>query len=243
VEKTPGREGFPEAWHAALLYELSVEAFDALVHARMSELPIEAEMGRFAGKVISAARQGAELAGAAPEQNPRWAALPEARRGAEQAAVDRSDPDVRGVLEAAYKVRREIDRLRGLLRFRPCPRRGVSGGDNPGPGGPVYVARCSPDHYILPGLAEHFTRRFGECPWAVVDEKRNLILAREPGGEARLFPAHSGGRSPDGGGLEDEVEDLWRNYHRSVNNPDRNNPALQRQFMPRRYWKYLPELQ
>jgi probable DNA metabolism protein len=38
-------------------------------------------------------------------------------------------------------------------------------------------------------------------------------------------------------------EDLWRTYHHSVNNEDRKNPNLQRQFMPVRYWKYLTEMQ
>jgi probable DNA metabolism protein len=281
---------------AALLYELSADAFDAVIHAWMSELPIAAEIIRFAWNVIAAAREevfqggppgteppdhpglwpepaaGADVpAGSAALYGPVWTALPEARRGAEKAAASRGDPDVRRVLEAAYKVRRETDRLRGLLRFNPCPRNGVSGGipgaaapsggaDSGGGAGkslagssgdPVYIARCSPDHYILPGLADHFTRRFGECPWAVIDEKRDLVLAREPGGEARIFPLIPGwfpvpggpGHQTDSGDPSDGFEDLWRNYHHSINNPDRNNPALQRQFLPRRYRKYLPELQ
>jgi probable DNA metabolism protein len=264
---------------AALLRELSANAFDAVVHAWMSELPIGAEIVRFALKVISAARkeafrggppetkpprppnppaESAETPGAAagpggPEdaravpdaaQTPGWAALPEARRGAERAASGRGDPDTRAVLEAAYKTGRETDRLMGLLRFSPFPPGGGSI-----PGGPVYVARCSPDHYVLPGLADHFTRRFGECPWAVIDEKRNLVLARIPGGEARIFPRTPGqgpaprGPAPDSGYPLDSWEDLWRNYYLSINNPDRNNPGLRRQFMPRRYWKYLPEIQ
>jgi probable DNA metabolism protein len=169
---------------------------------------------------------------------PGWAALPEARQGAEKAAAGRGSPDTRAVLEAAYKTGREIDRLMGLLRFTPCFPGGGPGGA--GSSGPVYVARCCPDHYVLPGLAEHFTRRFGGCPWAVVDEKRWLVLAGEGGGAARLFPL---GPEPAGASPADCYEDLWRNYHHSINNPARNNPALQRQFIPRRYWKYVTELQ
>jgi hypothetical protein len=246
VAAPAGGPGFPApdlrgGPSAALLFELSANAFDAVVHAWMSELPLKAEIIRFAGKVIAAARAAAARgeAGAVAVQSPGWAARPEARRGAENAAFDRGDPDVRAVLDAARKVERETDRLMGLLRFTPVNRRG-------GAGGPVYVARCSPDHYVLPGLAEYFTRRFGACPWAIIDEKRNLILAREGGGEARLFSAAgkaglSGAFCPGGSG-PDPFEELWRNYHTSINNPDRNNPVLQRQFMPRRYWKYLPEL-
>jgi probable DNA metabolism protein len=210
---------------AGELFEVSVNAFDAFVHAWMSELPLETEIIRFGFKVIRAARR-AVSAGAAGA----WKTLDGARRAAEKAAVDRGDGDVFSVLEAAYKVSHEIDRLRGLLRFRAD-------------GGGVYTARCAPDHYVLPALAGYFTLRFGETPWTIIDEKRRLALVRQAGEAPQIlalspsslisrlsFPAC------------DTWEDLWRTYFNSVNNQERKNPSLQRQFMPVRYWKYLPEL-
>ena len=132
------------------------------------------------------------------------------------------------VMKAEYKIEREIHRLTGLLRF------------NPDPGG-VFIARCSPDHYVLPALAEHFTLHFGETPWVIIDEKRNLCLCRENGSPAKILTL------PDTFTAEkkqkDSWEDLWRLYHKSINNDARNNPGLQRQFIPERYRKYLPELQ
>jgi probable DNA metabolism protein len=237
---------------AALLYELSADAFDGVVFAWMSELPIEGEMLRFGWKVLAAA--GAVPAAAAPVPNGAGspaadvsgplaeaalrAARPDARREAERAAFDRGDPDVRTVLEAAFKVVHETDRLKGLLRFAPS-----GGGDNGCFGGGerdgLYLARCFPDHHVLPALAEHFTRRFGARGWAIVDERRGLALLRRPGGDAKIVPAAIFG-PPDP--PVDGYEDLWRHYHRTINNESRNNPALQRRFMPKRYWKYLPEL-
>jgi hypothetical protein len=241
---------------AALLLELSADAFDDFVLAWMSELFVEGEILRFGWKVLAGAAAAfvtspAITAGAAagpvrgtaaagnnraadapvsPAGTVSWAACPEARRGAERAASDRGDPDVRTVLAAACKVEREIDRLRGLLRFVP-----VKGGE----GGGLYLARCFPDSWILPALAEHFTLRFGPRGWAVVDEKRGLALLRRPGGNPELVPAELFG--PPGPGADD-CEELWRHYHRTINNESRNNSALQRQCMPERYWKYLPEL-
>jgi hypothetical protein len=260
---------------AALLLELSVNAFDAFVYAWMSELPVEGAILRFGWKVLDAAGavpvpgisgpagdtaavpvpgisgaardiaavpaavQGAPVTGAAvfPLAAFPRAACPEARRGAERAASDRGDPDVRIVLEAAWKVGCETDRLRGLLRFAP-----VSGGNGGCFGGGkdgLYLARCSPDHYVLPALAEHFTRRFGPRGWAIVDEKRSLALLRRPGGDPALVPAELFG--PPGPAAGD-CEELWRHYHKTINNESRNNPALQRRCMPKRYWNYLPEL-
>jgi probable DNA metabolism protein len=211
---------------ALRLYELSANAYDCFVHGWMSELPIEAELVRFTWKVLDAGRQA-----------PGEFSSPEARGAAETAAADRGDPDVETTLEAAYKVWKELDRLRGLLRF------------SPGPQG-VHTARCAPDHFVLPGLAGYFTIRFGESAWAIIDERRGLALVRAPGSEARLVPladTDHGIAGPDRNGDprdppgEDPWEELWRSYHKIINNETRANPRLQKQLMPRRYWKYLPE--
>ena len=197
-----------------VLFELSVEAYYAALYASMSELPIEGEISRFVAKVAKAgkaAKSGGE------------------RAAAGRAAGDRGDPDALTVLRAAGKVRHEIHRLIGLLRFELEPNG-------------VYTARCAPDHYVLPALSEHFTLRFGETPWAIIDEKRKLCLRREGGGSARLVPW-----SPDPKATipekstSDSWEDLWRLYHRSINNEARKNLRLQRQFMPERYQKFLTE--
>jgi hypothetical protein len=214
----------PDIPAARHLYGLSANAYDRFIHGWMSEFPIEAELIRFAWKVLDAGRNAAGGPGS-----------PEARERAEAAAADRGDQDAGTVLSAARKVWNELDLLRGLLRFSP----GSSG---------IYLARCAPDHFVLPGLAGHFTRRFGETPWAILDERRSLALVRPAGEEARLIPPEALPHSitvpgHNGSGKKESWEDLWRNYHRVINNESRSNPRLQRQFMPGRYRKYLPEVQ
>ncbi|MDR2403248.1 MAG: TIGR03915 family putative DNA repair protein [Spirochaetaceae bacterium] len=213
VETTTPEEGFFRQFPVAEeLYEVSVNACNAFLQAWMSEFPIEAEAVRFAWKAISAARAAG---------NPE-----EARQAAEQAAGDRGDPAVETVLKAAYKVRHEIHRLLGFLRFSP----NLQG---------LYVARCGPDHFVLPSLGEHFFRRFGETPWVIIDEKRGLALLRPPAGEPRLLPAE--GLNILSPAAPDPWEERWRDYHHAINNEGRRNPQLQRQFIPLRYWKYLSE--
>jgi len=155
------------------------------------------------------------------------------------AASDRGDPDVLAVLNAANKAQVEIHRLTGFLRFSP---------DSRG----TYIAKCEPDCFILPALAEHFALRFGETPWAIIDEKRGLCLFRQNDGEVRLEPvsaeAEAGNTDTDSaetaarGQAVDTMENLWRLYHRSVSIESRKNPGLQRQFLPKRYHKHLNEL-
>jgi len=123
------------------------------------------------------------------------------------------------------KFQHEIHRMMGLLRFTP---------DNNG----EFTAKCEPDYFILPNLAEYFTARFGETPWSIIDEKRGLRLRRLPGKEAEITPY----KEESDKEKSDEWEELWKHYHKTINNEDRTNPDLQRQFMPKRYWKYLPEV-
>jgi probable DNA metabolism protein len=191
------------------LFELSIDAYYAVIHATMSGLPIKKEISRFIEKVRKAGN----------------------RDEAARTASDRGDGDVLTMLKAAYKVTVEIHRLTGLLRFSP---------DSEG----VYIARCSPDYFILPALAEHFTLRFGQTPWTIIDEKRKLLLQGKNGDPARLMALPSSNQPTEVAGkeTEDSWEELWRLYHHSVNNEARKNPSLQRQFMPERYHKYLPEM-
>ena len=206
AQKTPPDLNLPRGEQ---LFEFSVNAWYAAIHASMSELPIQKEISRFVEKTAKAG----------------------SRAAAERIAFDRGDPDVLVVLQAARKVLAEIHRMTGFLRFNP-----ESSG--------VYTARCSPDYNILPALADHFTLRFGETPWSIIDEKRNLCLCRENGGKTRLIPLPPAGLGQihTERNTADPWEDLWRLYHRSINNESRKNTALQQQCMPKRYHKYLPEM-
>jgi probable DNA metabolism protein len=224
---------------AGILSQVSLDAYDALVCSWMSDFPVEGEALRYGLRVLAAAE------GAVPAAVP-WYASEEARRNAAIAAQNRGDDDCRTVLAASYKVAHEINRIMGFLRFKP------------GAGG-RYVARCSPDHFILPALEPHFTRRFGDTSWAVIDEKRGLALVREGRasrilltGGAPLFREDSGrvsqrpesqtrGPRTQGPRVQDPWEVLWQSYHRTIRSGDRKNPALQRRFIPQRYRDYLNE--
>ena len=195
------------------LAELCPKAFETVTRALMSGLPVETHIVPYVENILNTAGKAGTRA--------------DARDAADRAASDRGDPHTRTVLEAAYKADHEIERMKGLLRF------------NPRENG-FYLARCAPDGFMLPALGDHFFRRFGDAPWVIIDEKRNLMLIRRPGEAPRMENAGSGNFTP--GSPSDPWEELWCIYHRSVTIENRGNPALQRQFIPVRYWKYLPEM-
>ena len=42
---------------------------------------------------------------------------------------------------------------------------------------------------------------------------------------------------------EDFYQKLWKLYYKQITIQERKNLRLHRQFLPRRFWKYLPEKQ
>ncbi len=147
-------------------------------------------------------------------------------RGTEVLA-DHGSPDLRALSKASRRVVCEIHKLTGLARFSPRE-------DG------LYCAPLEPDANIVAALLPHFARRFGIEDFALVDVGRRLAFARlggrfesAAGEEALAFlPRAEGG----------EEAQLWRRYFKAAENPARRNPELQRRLMPRRYWRYLPEL-
>jgi probable DNA metabolism protein len=196
------------------IFELSTNAFYSIILAWISDLPIEKEIISFGRKILSAAKNVKGLA--------------DKHLAVDIAANDRADADTLTVLKTASKVQIEIHRLQGLLRFSV---------NEDG----VYVARCEPDHFILPCLEEFFTARFGDTPWAIIDEKRGLRLGRKPGERAKINILEESHEDLSCA-KSDEWEELWKHYHKTINNEDRKNTDLQQQLMPKRYWKHLPEM-
>ena len=208
------------------LYELSANAYSSLIHADMDESVKKIDLNRYINKILDAVQHVKDSSTNIHDPGIVQSAI---RSAAEKAAFDRGDPIVQMVLDSSYRVQREIHRLMGLLRFNPRP-------DN------IWLAKCAPDHFILPVFEDYFNMRFREEAWAIIDEKRNLALIRLKDREALFGPLSLFPVLMEENQTEDNWEELWRCYHSSVCIENRKNPALQRQFMPQRYWKYLPEL-
>ena len=141
--------------------------------------------------------------------------------------ADHGRPDLRAISRASRRVGCEINKLTGLARFSPR-----SDG--------LYSAPLEPDFNIVSALLPHFARRFGREDFALVDVKRRLAVARVDGRLASGVGDEALAYLPEA--VSDEDVLLWKLYFKAAENPSRRNPELQRQLMPRRYWKYLPEL-
>lgn len=151
-------------------------------------------------------------------------------------STDFADPDILRVKQLAAKVSREREGLMQFTRFQ-------KGGDN------TFFAPVSPRYNVLPLGIPYFQDRFRDQRWFIYDIKRRygFYYDLETVAEVTMEDdAHLlDGRLDDALLAEDEArfQELWRAYFRSITIRERINPKLQRQHMPRRFWKLLTEMQ
>ena len=138
---------------------------------------------------------------------------------------DAADRDVSRAMLMDKAVRRDLHKMHAFVRFR-------SVGDAP----ETFFAWFEPEHEILHRGAEFFVDRFRNMAWtiatpdgAAIWDLQKLCFVAPP--DASQRPRN------------DQFEDLWRTYYRSICNVARINPAAMQREMPQRYWKHLPEAQ
>lgn len=142
-------------------------------------------------------------------------------RGALQNPVAHSVRDLR------RKVLGEAHRLKGLVRFHQMQ-------------GDVFVADLEPDHNVITLLAPHFAARLKNEFFIIRDLRRSIAVVYDKK-EWYLTPLGSDIIPADS--QQDEFARLWKLYFKEIAVPGRENRRLQLQSMPRRYHKYLTELQ
>lgn len=143
-----------------------------------------------------------------------------------------ADPAVHEVTAASRRVMREYHRYLGLIRFRQ-----LADG--------IYYAPFRPDTNLLPLLSRHFVERFPDRPWIIHDVKRGTALIYN-GSDLEAAQILEGPDGKDGSLFSEEEElfqQLWKGYYKSIGVENRRNEKLRRQFLPRKTWEFLPEME
>ncbi|AJE02095.1 TIGR03915 family putative DNA repair protein [Geobacter pickeringii] len=134
------------------------------------------------------------------------------------------------VWKLARAVGREAHRYKGLVRFQE-----VEGG--------FWYAAIEPDHRILPLIAPHFAARFADQQWIIHDPRRGESVAFDPARRkwAEVPLAMAAPLTLSAG--EELFRDLWRRYFDRLAIGERLNPKLQRQQLPLKHRRHLPEFE
>lgn len=138
-------------------------------------------------------------------------------------AID-SDPDVREVRMMAKAVKRDIHKFHAFVRFR---RMEIEGRE-------VFGAWHEPHHFTVEPATPFFARRFGAMYFSILTPRgcahwdlKNLTFSEAV--------------SRDAAPREDETEDFWLTYYKSIYNPFRLKVKAMKKEFPVRHWRTLPE--
>jgi probable DNA metabolism protein len=145
------------------------------------------------------------------------------------------DRDVLEVWQIAKKVGREIQRIPMFVRFQKT-RDGI------------FYASFDPQYNILHLATDHFKNRFADQKWILYDTTRNYGYYYDLNKITEISFTESTidlktGKLLEGTMANDELDfqRLWKIYYTEIAIKERINPRLQRQYMPRKFWKYLVE--
>jgi probable DNA metabolism protein len=118
--------------------------------------------------------------------------------------------------------------MKGLIRFQE-----LSDG--------VWYAPIAPEHNILPLVGRHFKLRLCNQQWMIHDTVRGTALICDGAryDMVTITEVQSLRRSPE----EEAMRALWQTYFTHIAIQQRRNVRLQRQHMPRRYWRHLTEME
>lgn len=147
------------------------------------------------------------------------------------------DDDVLRIKEIAQKVAKEAEQLRQFVRFQET----ADG---------IYFAPVSPRYDVLSLIVSHFQSRYAGQPWIIYDTNRNTGLYYDTRSVVEVSFSQKDLSNLRLGVLDEEklssdetfFQQMWKEYFKSTTIKERINLKLQRQHMPRRYWKYLTEI-
>ena len=112
----------------------------------------------------------------------------------------------------------------------------------------MFFAIIEPLYNVLPLCADFFQDRYADQPWLIYDTHRQFGLYYDLKNVETVhfeqtpdFLRNGKIKQEQQDESESAFQDLWKDYLSSITIRERKNLKLQRQFMPKRFWKYLIE--
>lgn len=146
---------------------------------------------------------------------------------------DITHPCVKPLFDAVRSVDNECEKIRQFARFQHLK-------DDEHE---IWFARVNPRDSVVPLVMGHFVQRFSIQPFILFDEVHGLAGVWD-GSTWYLVSAQDADLSLPGiDATEAVMQDAWRTFYRTLSVEARYHPELRRQFMPKRFWKNLTEMQ
>lgn len=107
--------------------------------------------------------------------------------------------------------------------------------------GGVYYASVQPEYDVVALLMPHFAQRLNIQPFVIHDKKRGLFGVYDT--REWYITTAADAVIPEKAGDEPDYEALWKTFYHTIAIKERANPRCRMQFMPKKYWKEITEMQ
>ena len=127
-------------------------------------------------------------------------------------------------------VKQENHKFKGFTRFKE-----LNGG--------VLYAEIEPTNNIIFLLSNHFKKRLKNEYWIIKDVKRNLLSIYDKntfkildGNAIKLTDLKLSDN-------EENTQKMWKTFYDTIGIKERKNDRCRMNFMPKKYWKYIIEME
>lgn len=136
---------------------------------------------------------------------------------------------VNEILNMSNYVSREAHRMKGFLRFKKMKNN-------------FYYAEMSSTNNIISILANHFKRRLINEYFIIKDVKRKIYALYDKKKIYYFNEENIVKLNLDLNNNEEEIINLWKSFFNTIGIKERKNLKCQMNFMPKKYWKYIIEM-
>lgn len=132
------------------------------------------------------------------------------------------------VLRISNYVRYETHKMKGFLRFKELEKK-------------ILYAEMEPTNDILFLVSCHFVKRLKNEFWIIKDNKRKIISIYDKK-QFVIVKEEEFQLSQKESKEEQDIELLWKTFYKTIGIKERKNERCRRNFMPKKYWKYITEV-
>ena len=148
----------------------------------------------------------------------------------EKVFYQRRSDTVNQVIRLGKQVANEAHKLKGFIRFQELENH-------------CLYAKIAPTHNILFLITPHFQKRLKKENWLIEDENRKLYALYNL---KQVYYINSNIEISIQTKItktEEEMASLWKVFHQTIAIKERTNKKCQQNFMPKKYWKNMLEME
>lgn len=133
------------------------------------------------------------------------------------------------MIKIANYVSHESHKYKGFVRFKELKNH-------------ILYAEIEPVNDILFLITSHFRKRLKNEYWIIKDMKRGILGIYNKENVYFVLEENFSLATPLESKTEEEFQELWKIFYKTIGIKERKNDRCRMNFMPKRYWKYMLEM-